>query len=88
MRIQIFAEAIRLQEYLEKYGSTHNKIHFKFTFPNEDEILTNIKIKENKTLLTCTCKHGSIHYEALCSHKLAVIFFLFKKQLKRLKLGW
>ncbi len=88
MRTVIFAEAIRLQQYMQEVGNIHNKISFEFKFPNEDVIIADIQIKENKTVLCCTCVHGSVNYEALCSHKLAVIYYLFRKQMRRLKKPW
>ena len=89
MRTRIFADAIKLQEYLTEYGTWHNKIKFEFQFQNpEQNILAEIGIYENKTILSCTCIHGSVCPTALCSHKLAIIFFLFKKQMRRLKEKW
>ena len=89
MRLMIFAEAIKLQQYLEVYGTWHNKISFEFKFENqESNIMTDIFIDENKTLMSCTCMHGSVNHEALCSHKLAVIFYFFKKQMRKIKAKW
>ncbi len=88
MKTTLFSKAIKLQEYLKETGTSHNKLFFEFEFPNEDNILCELFIEENKTLLSCTCTHGSVCYEALCSHKLAVIFFMFKKQMKRLGIKW
>ncbi len=89
MRTLIFENAIRLQKYLEEYGTWHNKIKFEFKFENQEQnILADISIDENKTTLSCTCMHGSVCPTALCSHKLAIIFFLFKKQMRRLKVKW
>ena len=88
MRLVIFAEAIRLQQYLTLLGTWHNKVIFEFTFPNEEKITTEMFIKANCTKLVCTCKQGSINYDSICSHKLAIIFYFFKKQMKRLKEKW
>lgn len=88
MRVKIFAEAIRLQEFLEEYGTTHNKIHFRFVFPNEEEILTELFIEKNCSRISCTCKHGSINFDALCSHKLACVFYFFRQQMRKLKQKW
>lgn len=87
MRTVIFSEAIRLQAFLTETGTFHNKITFEFNFPSE-VILTTIFIEKNCTKLMCTCIHGSVNYDALCSHKLAISFFLFKKQMKRLGVKW
>jgi len=89
MRLKIFSDAIKLQSYLEEYGTTHNKIHFRFKFPNEDEILAYLEIKDNCTKLSCTCKAGSIHYDSICSHKIAIILYLLKKSFKKMyKSNW
>ena len=88
MRTIIFAEAIRLQAFLTETGTTHNKIGFEFNFPNSEYINTSIFIEKNCTKLLCTCMHGSVNVDALCSHKLAIVFYLFKQQMRRLKVKW
>lgn len=90
IRVTLFSKAIRLQQFLKETGRTHNKLHFRFEFEKEPEkdITTWIEIDNGKTVMSCTCVHGSVHYEALCSHKLAVIFYLFKQQMRKLKEKW
>ena len=90
MKTTLFSKAVELQKYLKETGTGHNKIYFRFEFGKDssNDISTIISIEENKTIISCDCKAGSIHYEAICSHKLAVIFFMFKKQMKRLGIKW
>ncbi len=88
MRLVIFAEAIKNQVHLEEVGTSRNKTMFQYNFPNKEYILVDLIVEDNKTLLSCSCKHHSLHKEALCQYTLGVIFFLFKKQLKRLKQKW
>jgi len=82
VKLDLFQKAIRLQRYLKEIGSGRNKLYFQFEFGREPDkdIQAILTLEENKTLLSCDCKHGSIHYEAICSHKLAVLLYLFKKE--------
>ncbi len=89
MRNLIFSKAIELQALLEFTGSGQNKEHFKFKFDNEDKnILVELKVEDNRTEISCTCLHSTLNPEALCSYKLAVIFYKLKKELRRLKKKW
>ena len=86
MKVTLFAKAIRLQQFLKETGITRNKLHFRFEFEKDpaDDITTWIEIDNGKTVLSCNCdcKHSSIHFDALCSHKISVILYMLKKQFR------
>ncbi len=87
MNPTLFLKAIKLQDKLVEQGNTREAMYFEFDFKDKP-ILVSLKVEDNKSLISCTCLHGSINYEALCSHKLAVLFYLFKKELRRLRKKW
>ena len=45
-------------------------------------------VEDNRTLFKCSCAHHSTNEMALCQYTLGVIFFLFKKELRRLRKKW
>ncbi len=88
MRTKLFSDAIKNQIHLEEIGTWHNKTKFQYNFPNKEYILVDLKVEDNKSLFSCSCKHHSLHQEAMCQYVLGVIFYLFKKQMKKVKAKW
>lgn len=85
MRETIFRKAIKNLEFLELKGTWHNKEFYEYVFKDTSQNIENyLTVEDNKTKLSCTCKHcstnGSTSHEiVLCSYKLGVLLFKFKK---------
>lgn len=82
--IKIFANAVKLQKYLNEVGICHNKMFFEYDFGKEKEenIQVELRIEKNFTYISDTSKMGSVNDRSLNSYKLGVIYYLFRNYLK------
>ncbi len=86
MRNILYLKAIENQDKLKLKGTGRGEECYEFEFNNEDKnILVQLKVVDNKTEISCTCLHSTMNHEALCSYKLAVLFFKFKEQMRKLR---
>lgn len=59
---------------VEFAGSARGLIFYEVNDPEDsNHCLLQIETKDGGTHVSCSCKHGSLKWEHLCAHKLAVI---------------
>ena len=89
MKVSLIQKAINLQEYLKETGTCHNKLYFEYDFGNKEKnIPIEVETGDNCTIVKCKCLHHSMHWLSLCSYSLGVIFYLFRKQMGKVKMKW
>ena len=80
MRNRIFFKANLLQKKIVEVGQSGKGKYFQFEINNSPGV--SIKVEDNMTIMSCTCKQcstNSVHPGLLCSYKLAILLFELNK---------
>ena len=61
-------------------GTGHNRVYYEVNDPEDsNHYLLQLETTSKGTGISCSCKAGSLHWENLCCHKIAVIIDNFNR---------